>query len=93
MKSNADPPPTPLAADVALTSLQCRAAAENLCAACSQLCSLIRTLRLSLLLMDQDTMQAEECIQVHESQKRTQEALEQAMQLEQDLIKMRRGQN
>lgn len=89
MKSMTDPPPPPLAADVRLSSLQCRTAAENLCAAASQLLSLIRTLRLSLLLMDQDTLRAEEEIQIFESNKRTQEALVEALQLEQDLIRMR----
>lgn len=89
MKSATDPPPPPLAADVRFSSLQCRTAAENLCAAASQLLSLIRTLRLSLLLMDQDTLRAEEEIQIHESKRRTRAALEEALQLEQDLIQMR----
>lgn len=84
-----DPPPPPLAADVRLSSLQCRTAAENLCAAASQLLSLIRTLRLSLLLMDQDTLRAEEEIQIYQSKRRTRAALVKALQLEQELIKLR----
>lgn len=89
MKSLTDPPPPPLAADVRLTSLQCRTATENLCAAASQLLHLIRTLRLSLLLMDQDTLRAEEEIQIHQSQLRTTAAMQEALQLEQELMQMR----
>ena len=89
MKSMTDPPPPPLAADVRLSALQCRTAAENLCVAASQLLSLIRTLRLSLLLMDQDTLRAEEELQIHESKIRTTAALQQALQLEQELMQLR----
>jgi hypothetical protein len=59
MISAQDPPPPPLAADVALASLQCQLASENICVATSHLLTLIRTLRLSLLLMDEDTIDAE----------------------------------
>ena len=55
-----DPPPPPLAADVALSTLQCQLAAENICVASSHILSLIRTLKLSLLLMDEDCIEAEE---------------------------------
>lgn len=89
MKALTDPPPPPLAADVRLSSLQCRTAAENLCAAASRLLDLIRTLRLSLLLMDQDTLRAEEEIQIHESKRRTEAAKQEALQLEQELMQMR----
>lgn len=89
MNSASDPPPPPLAADIRLSALQCRTAAENLCEAASALLTLIRTLRLSLLLMDQDTRQAEEEIQIYESRKRTQAAVDEAMQLEQELMKLR----
>lgn len=70
MQSLADPPPPPLAADVALSALQCHAASENICVACNQLTSLIRTVRLSLLLMDGETMEAEENLQVEYAQQR-----------------------
>ena len=89
MKSLADPPPPPLAADVRLSSLQCRTAAENLCAAASRILHLIRTLRLSLLLMDQDTLRAEEEIQIYESKRRTRAANQEALQLEQELMQLR----
>jgi len=89
MKSPTDPPPPPLAADVRLCALQCRTAAENLCAAASQLLTLIRTLRLSLLLMDQETLRAEEELQIHESHRRATAAIQEAMQLEQSLMQLR----
>mmetsp|Transcript_72 Transcript_72/g.140 ORF Transcript_72/g.140 Transcript_72/m.140 type:complete len:155 (-) Transcript_72:122-586(-) len=89
MKSPTDPPPPPLAADVRLGALQCRTAAENLCAAASQLLTLIRTLRLSLLVMDQETLRAEEELQIHESKRRTMAAVQEALQLEQTLMQSR----
>lgn len=89
MKSAQDPPPPPLAADVALSSLQCQLATENINVACSQLLSLIRTLRLSLLLMDEDTIEAEEELQLYHTQQATTKALQEASQLEQDLMELR----
>ena len=89
MKSSKDPPPPPLAADVSLSSIGSQLATENICVACSQLLSLIRTLRLSLLLMDESTIQAEEEMQVEQAERLTQDALEQAVQLEQNLRQVR----
>jgi hypothetical protein len=76
-----DPPP-PAAADAALHELETRLAVENLCVASSQLLELIRVLRLSLLLMDEDTISAEEQHQVLKCQQLAQEALGQADQME-----------
>lgn len=89
MKSLSDPPPPPLAADVALSSLQCRAAAENICVACSHLLSLIRTLRLSLLLMDEDTLEAEECLEVEYAKQRTLQTMDKIALLEEELTLLR----
>lgn len=89
MHSLQDPPPPPLAADVALGTLQCQAATENICVATSHLLSLIRTLRLSLLLMDQDTMEAEEQVQVERAQELTRAAHLEASQLEQEWMEIR----
>ena len=89
MLSLQDPPPPPLAADVALGTLQCQAATENICVATSQLLTLIRTLRLSLLLMDHETMEAEEEVQVERAQELTRAARLEATQLEQELMDLR----
>jgi hypothetical protein len=89
MLSLQDPPPPPLAADVALGTLSCQAATENICVAASHLLSLIRTLRLSLLLMDHETMQAEEEVQVERAQELTRAARLEAMQLEQEWMELR----
>ena len=89
MNSLQDPPPPPLAADVTNSSLQCQLAVENLCVATSQLLSLIRTLRLSILLMDEETIAAEEEWQVQQVQAVTEQAKEQANQLEQEWIALR----
>jgi Surfeit locus protein 5 subunit 22 of Mediator complex len=83
MLSSQDPPPPPLAADVALSTLQCQLAVENICVATSNVLSLIRTLRLSLLLMDEDTMNAEEQVEVERTQKLTQQAMQTIAELEQ----------
>mmetsp|Transcript_3802 Transcript_3802/g.5027 ORF Transcript_3802/g.5027 Transcript_3802/m.5027 type:complete len:162 (+) Transcript_3802:23-508(+) len=92
MNSFSDPPPPPLAADVALSSLQCLTATENITVACSQILTSIRTLRLSLLLMDSDTMEAEECLQVEYAQKRTTETLQEIAKLEQTLFELTKQQ-
>lgn len=83
-----DPPPPPLAADVALSTLQCQLAAENICVASSNILSLIRTLRLSLLLMDEDTMDAEEQVEVERTQQLTQEALKAAVDVEEKYMQL-----
>jgi len=53
-------PPAPLAADAALSTLQTKLAAENICVAVSHLLDLIRTLRLSALLMEEGVIGEEE---------------------------------
>jgi hypothetical protein len=89
MKSLQDPPPPPLASDIVMSSLQCQLAVENLCVATSNLLSLIRTLRLSLLLMDEETIAAEEEWQVQQVQAITSKAQEQANILEQEWLELR----
>ncbi|KAL7512426.1 hypothetical protein ACHAXN_009397 [Cyclotella atomus] len=59
MQSLEDPPP-PLAASVSLNSVQAKLAAENLCVAASNALDLIRTLRLSALMLDEEAIRAEE---------------------------------
>lgn len=83
-----DPPP-PAAADAAWHELQTRLSVENLCVASSHLLELIRTLRLSLLLQDEDTMTAEEEYQVLEDAKVAQEAQEAAVKLEAEWHELR----
>lgn len=90
MRSSQDPPPPPLAAHVSHASLQCQLATDNISVATSQLLTLIRTMRLSLLLMDTETMQAEESLQVQETEQQTREALAQAAALEQELQALQR---
>jgi hypothetical protein len=89
MKTLQDPPPPPLASDVAMSSLQCQMAVENLCVATSNLLSQIRTLRLSLLLMDEDTIGCEEEWQVEQIQALTSKAQEQSNLLEQEWLQLR----
>lgn len=92
MKAVGDPPPPPLAADVALSTTQALLACENICAATSQLLSLIRTLRLSVLLMDEETIQAEESLETQKAKQHTMQALHQAVELEQELLRQRNTQ-
>ena len=60
MRDANDPPPPPLAANVEITALQAKLSAENLCVASSNVMDLIRTLRLSVLLTDDELIRAEE---------------------------------
>lgn len=90
MRSIQDPPPPPLAADVAMSSLSCQLASENICVATSQILTLIRTLRLSILMMDTETILSEEELQLLETQSSTTKILEHAAQLEQDLMELRK---
>ena len=85
-----DPPPPPLAADVALSTLQCQLAAENICVASSHILSLIRKLRLSLLLMDEETMDAEEQVEVERTKQLTQEALKAAVKLKMQYMELQK---
>lgn len=57
---DADDPPPPLASNVQMSAVQAKLAAENLCVASSNALDLIRTLRLSVLLMDEELIRAEE---------------------------------
>jgi hypothetical protein len=88
-ETQAAAPPPPLAADVTMSALTCQLAAENLCVAASQLLSQIRTLRLSILLMDESTIAAEEEWQVHQALELASEHVEKAAQLEQEWINLR----
>lgn len=89
MMSIDDPPPPPLAADIALHStLQCQLSVENICVAASQILTLIRTLRLSLLLMDEETRRAEEQLEVEQTQQLTQEATRRALELEHEYLEL-----
>lgn len=92
MQSLQDPPPPPLAADVALGALECQTATENICVAASQILTLIRTLRLSILLMDDETMHAEECLQVEETRNQTRAFDTESIQLQQQLLQLRQEQ-
>jgi hypothetical protein len=89
MQTLQDPPPPPLAADIANSSLQCQLAVENIAVAASQLLSLIRTLRLSILLMDETTIQAEEEWQVAQLQESALAWEQQAQQYEQHWMALR----
>ena len=89
MPTAQDPPPPALASDVTMSSVQCQLATENICVATSHLLSLIRTLRLSILLMDEEMIDAEEAWQVQEAQMVTQEAQREAVRLEQELMELR----
>lgn len=57
---DADDPPPPLASNVQMSAVQASLAAENLCVASSNALDLVRTLRLSVLLMDEELIQADE---------------------------------
>ena len=89
MQTPNDAPTPPLASSTNITALQCQLAVENLCVAASQLLSLIRTLRLSILLMDEETIATEEEWQVHQIQAISSKAQEEANLMEQEWLELR----
>lgn len=63
-----DEPPPPLAAHTARSSIQTKLSAQNICEASAKLLDLIRTLRLSALLMEAESIGLEEKIQCLENE-------------------------
>ena len=89
MQTPSDAPTPPLAASTNMSALACQLASEDLCVAASQLLSLIRTLRLSLLLMDEEMIATEEEWQVHQLQVVADEAQQEANEMEQEWLQIR----
>mmetsp|Transcript_6301 Transcript_6301/g.7957 ORF Transcript_6301/g.7957 Transcript_6301/m.7957 type:complete len:161 (+) Transcript_6301:67-549(+) len=86
---DADDPPPPLAANVQLSAVQAKLAVENLCVASSHALDLIRTLRLSALLMDEEAIRAEEEEEALDVYEKKLEAEEECILLEQKLLELR----
>ena len=78
-----------MAADASLSALQAKLAAHNLCVASANLLDLIRTLRLSALLMDEEAIAAEEEEECEECQNVAKEAVGESVQLEAELMNLR----
>ena len=90
MQTLEDPPP-PLAASVSLSTLQAKLAAENLNVAASNAFDLIRTLRLCVLLLDEEAIRAEEECEALEVMEAGLEAEQECGELERRLAEMRNG--
>jgi len=88
MEDPNEPPPS-LAASVHFTSLQAKIASQNICVAASQLLDLIRTLRMSILLMDKETIHAEEEAVCRACQQQTEQILKDCRLLEMNLMDIR----
>jgi hypothetical protein len=88
-----DDPPPPLAADVAMNIMQAKLAAENLCVASSNILDLIRTLRLSALLMDEEAIRAEEKEEALKVCEMGLQAEEECAALEAKLIELRNNES
>lgn len=78
-------PTPPLAASVQQSALSIRLSVDNIVVACTQLLSLIRALRLSLLLMDTDAMDQEQRSHILQSQQNTTQILQRIVTLEDQL--------
>jgi len=89
MQTPNDAPTPPLAASTSMSALACQLASEDICVAASQLLSQIRTLRLSLLLMDEEMIATEEEWQVHQLQMVADEAQQEANEIEQEWLRIR----
>mmetsp|Transcript_1010 Transcript_1010/g.1661 ORF Transcript_1010/g.1661 Transcript_1010/m.1661 type:complete len:164 (+) Transcript_1010:84-575(+) len=86
---DADDPPPPLAANIQMSAVQAKLAVENLCVASSHALDLIRTLRLSALLMDEEAIRAEEEEEALDVYEKKLEAEEECILLEQKLHDLR----
>lgn len=86
-----DPPPPALAYEVLRSQLSCQLATENLCVAASQLLTLIRQLRLSILITDTSTMTAEQVQACMDIEQETLRATQEAQALEYEWIQLRNG--
>lgn len=82
-------PPAPLAADAALSTLQAKLAAENICVATCNLLDLIRTLRLSALLMEEDAIAVEEEEEYLKVRQSAREAALDSTRMEEELMNIR----
>lgn len=58
--TTANEPPAPLASSTSLSTLSTAVATQNICASVNQLLDLIRTLRLSIIIMGEDRFEEEE---------------------------------
>lgn len=81
-------PPPALAADSALISLQTKLAAQNIAVASSNLLDLIRTLRLSALLMEEQVIDEEEEIECEICMEETQAVARESAILEGELFNL-----
>lgn len=81
-KVDPNEPPPALAVDAATMHLQAQLAAQNICVASSHLLDLIRTLRMSALLMDEGAIKEEELAEIDEADRATQEAVSESLQIE-----------
>uniref|UniRef100_A0A7S2UFG6 Uncharacterized protein n=1 Tax=Attheya septentrionalis TaxID=420275 RepID=A0A7S2UFG6_9STRA len=88
MKDVNEPPP-PLAADAAMSSLQAKLATQNLAVASAHLLDLIRTLRLSALLMEQTSIEAEQEDECQHARIQMSQAMEASDSLEAQIMALR----
>lgn len=71
--------------------IQAQLAAQNICVACSQMIDLIRTLRLSILLMDKGAIAEEELIEIDIARQAMEDAILQSSELEVQLQRCNTG--
>lgn len=90
MQSLEDPPP-PLAASVSLNTMQAKLAAENLSVAASNALDLIRTLRLSALMLDEEAVRLEKEEEALKALEVGLEAEDECEELERRLVELRNG--
>jgi hypothetical protein len=86
--SDPNEPPPALAADASLSAFQAKMASQNLAIAASNMLGLIRTLRLSALLMDERVIAAEEQEEYEACTVEAQLAAEQSAELEGELLQL-----
>jgi hypothetical protein len=86
-------PPPPLAASTNFSTLQAKIASQNICVAASQLLDLIRTLRMSALLMDESTIATEEESVCLRCTQQTEQIMKECRVLEMKLMDIRNNED
>ena len=83
-------PPPPLASSTYLSSLNATLSSQNICMASTELLDLIRTLRMSALLMEEKTIRMEEDVECWEDSVVVADVVsKEGLELEKKLLQMR----
>lgn len=85
--TTANEPPAPLASSTSLSTLSTAVATQNICASVNQLLDLIRTLRLSMIIMGEDRGEEEE-LECFENSVAMEDIMKESSRIENELLEL-----